>query len=110
MTVVLPKPQWYEMRVHQNDKNLSQSRVFDKIFSLDQIGSGQAMGEPLYFLTAPTTLKIVTLLFFKWQHPVLHEQNWPMLLYCCANVAQFISHYWAKEHLCAIGPYQKHCH
>ena len=24
-------------------------RVFDKIFSLDQIGSGQAMGEPLYF-------------------------------------------------------------
>ena len=24
-------------------------RVFDKIFTLDQIGLGQAMGEPLYF-------------------------------------------------------------
>ena len=24
-------------------------RVFDKIFSLDQIGSSQAMSEPLYF-------------------------------------------------------------
>ena len=23
VTVVVPKPQWYEMRVHQNDKNLS---------------------------------------------------------------------------------------
>ena len=24
------------------------ARVFDKIFSLDQLGSGQAMGEPMY--------------------------------------------------------------
>ena len=28
---------------------LVHSRVFDKIFSLDQIGSGQAMGELMYF-------------------------------------------------------------
>ena len=26
----------------------------DKIFKLDQIGSGQGMAEPMYFLTAPT--------------------------------------------------------
>ena len=30
-------------------KSVLSTRVFDKIFSLDQIGSGQAMGEPLYF-------------------------------------------------------------
>ena len=58
------------------------------------------MGEPLYaFLTAPTMLKIVTLLCFKCRNPVLHEPNWPMLFYCCANVAQVLSHHWAKEHL-----------
>ena len=34
-------------RMH-NDKAMV-ARVFNKIFSLDQIGSGQAMGEPLYF-------------------------------------------------------------
>ena len=68
------------------------------IFSLDQIGSGQAMGEPLYF-SAPTMFKIVTLLCSKCQHPVLHEQYWPMLFYCCANVAQVLSLNWAKEHL-----------
>ena len=33
--------------------------------------------------------KIVTLLCFKCQHIVLREQNWPMLFYCCANVAKF---------------------
>ena len=27
----------------------NRTRVFDKILSLDQIGSSQAMGEPLYF-------------------------------------------------------------
>ena len=58
------------------------------------------MGEPLhYILTAPTMLKIVTLLCFKCQHPALHEQYGLMLFYCCANVAQVLSHYWAKEHL-----------
>ena len=91
------------------------NRVFDKIFSLDQIGSGQAMGEPLYFQLLQPCLKIVTLFCFKCQHPLLHEQYWPMLFYCCANVAQVLSHYWAKEHLPAqfgvpyIGSYQKHC-
>ena len=24
MTMVVPKPQWYEMRVHQNDKEIHQ--------------------------------------------------------------------------------------
>ena len=33
------------------------------------------------------------------QHPVLHEQYWPMLIYYCANVAQVLSPYWAKVHL-----------
>ena len=36
---------------------------------------------------------------FKCQHPVLHEQYWPMLFYCCANVTKVLSYYWAKEHL-----------
>ena len=31
--------------------------VFDKIFSLDQIGSGQAIGEPLYFKLLQPCLK-----------------------------------------------------
>ena len=35
-------------------------RAFDKIFSLDQIGSGQAMAE----LTAPMVFKMVKLLCF----------------------------------------------
>ena len=43
--------------------------------------------------------EIVILLCFKCQHPVLHEQNWPMLFYYSAYVAQVLSHYWAKEHL-----------
>jgi len=30
-------------------KYIEYGRVFDKIFSLDQIGSSQAKGEPLYF-------------------------------------------------------------
>ena len=46
-------------------------------------------------LTAPTMLKIE----LYCQHPALHEQYWPMLFYCCANVVQVLSHYWAKEHL-----------
>ena len=33
------------------------SRDFDKISSLDQIGSGLAVAEPVYFI-APTMLKI----------------------------------------------------
>ena len=75
--------------------------VFDKIFNLDQIGSGQAIGEPLY----PTMFKI---LYFKCRHPVLHEQYWPMLFYCYANVAQVLSRNGPKNtSWCAIGPYQK---
>ena len=45
-----------------------------------------------YILTAPTMFKIVTILCFKCQHSLLHKQNWPMLFYCCANVAQVLSH------------------
>ena len=32
--------------------------VFDKIFNLHQIGSGQALAEPMYFLTGATTFNI----------------------------------------------------
>ena len=74
---------------------LSALRVFDKIFSLDQIGSGQAKGVPLYFNCYNHVLNSN----FMCQRPVLHEQYWPMLFYCYANVAQVLSHYWAKVHL-----------
>ena len=37
--------------------NVDSIRVFDKTFSLDQIGSGQAMGEPLHFYLLQPCLK-----------------------------------------------------
>ena len=56
--------------------------------------TGQAMTEPMYvFLTTPTMFKIVTLLYFQCQHPVLHYQYWPMFCYCCINPAQVLSYY-----------------
>ena len=66
-------------RCGKSNHKAQDCRAFDKIFSLDQIGSGQVTGEPLHFLTAPTMFNIVMLLCFKCQHPVLHEQYWPML-------------------------------
>ena len=70
----------------------------------------QAMGELLYFLTAPILLEIVTLLCFKCQHPAILAHVILLLRHCGPGLITLLGQRAPSCAIwCAIGPYQKHC-
>ena len=86
------------------------SRVFDKILSLRQIGSGQALVEPMYFLTAPTMFTIGnTIILFSVKITILTYVI-SLLCQCCPNLIMTLGRRAPSCTIwCIIAPYQKPC-